>query len=295
MSAKQCVAIGLTSAVLLVAQGAVTALAAAPLKALIVDGQNYHNWKETTPLMKTYLQKAGLFSVDVATSPPEKQDVSGFKPDFASYNVVVMNYQGADWPDNTRKAFEKYVADGGGLVIVHGANLGFPNWRPYVEMIGLGWSNCGGEDGAYVYWQDGKVVREKTSKPGGGHGAEHAFLLLVRDDKHPITRDLPPKFMHGPDELYHKLRGPAKNLTVLATAFSDPRQLGSGRDEPVLMTIGYGKGRVFHTVLGHGAAEIKSVAFIVTFQRGAEWAATGDVTQTVPADFPGPDRPKIRP
>jgi uncharacterized protein len=295
MSAKRRLAIGLTVAISLAAQGAVTALSAEPLKALIVDGQNYHKWKETTPLLKEYLEETGLFSVDVATSPPEKQDVSSFKPEFAAYNVIVMNYHGADWSKETGKAFEKYMANGGGLVIVHGADLSFPNWRQYGEMIGLGWANCGGADGSYVYWKDNKGVCEKTSQPGGGHGLEHAFLLVVRDTDHPITKGLPEAFMHSPDELYHKLRGPAKNLTVLATAFSNPKQLGSGRDEPTLMTIKYGKGRVFHTVLGHGATEMKSVAFIVTFQRGAEWAATGNVTQTVPNDFPGADRPKTRP
>ena len=79
-----------------------------------------------------------------------------------------------------------------------------------------------------------------------------------------------------------KLRGPAKNLTVLATAFDDPAQGGAGRHEPVLMTIAYGRGRVFHTTLGHNVPEMQSVAFIVTFQRGAEWAATGKVTQQCP-------------
>ncbi len=107
-------------------------------------------------------------------------------------------------------------------------------------------------------------------------------------------KGLPEKFRHAPDELYAKLRGPAKNLTVLATAFSAPSTGGTGRDEPILMVIDYGKGRVFHSVMGHAAEQCKSVAFIVTLQRGAEWAATGKVTQKVPADFPGPDKPVVR-
>ena len=53
-------------------------------------------------------------------------------------------------------------------------------------------------------------------------------------------------------------------------------------------------GRVFHTTLGHGPKQLGSVAFIATFQRGAEWAATGRVTQKVPDDFPTPDKPSIR-
>ena len=106
----------------------------------------------------------------------------------------------------------------------------------------------------------------------------------MRDVDHPITRGLPEKWMHAKDELYGWLRGPAKNLTVLATAFSDPATKGTDRQEPILFTISYGKGRIFHTVLGHvgGVAPypaIECAGFIVTLLRGAEWAATGDVTQ----------------
>src|SRR5271170_2304182 len=78
------------------------ALAADPIKVLIVDGQNNHDWRATTPLLKKALEDAGLFQVDVATSPP--QDTTGFKPDFAAYQVVLSNYNGADWPADTQAA-----------------------------------------------------------------------------------------------------------------------------------------------------------------------------------------------
>jgi uncharacterized protein len=61
------------------------------------------------------------------------------------------------------------------------------------------------------------------------------------------------------------------------------------------MTVKFGKGRVFHTTLGHDVAAMSCVGFITTFDRGAEWAATGKVTQKVPADFPGADKPSLRP
>jgi type 1 glutamine amidotransferase len=260
---------------------------AAPLKALIVDGQNNHNWKQTTPILKHLLEETGLFAVDVATAPAAGQDMSGFRPDFAAYNVVVMNYNGDDWSAATQQALEKYMADGGGLVIYHAADNAFPHWKAYNEMIGLGgWGGRNEKDGPYVYWQDDRIVRDTKPGNGGSHGSAHAFPLVLRDQEHPITKGLPKKFTHTvPDELYDSLRGPAKNMTVLATAFSDPAQRGSGRHEPMLMVIDYGKGRVFHTALGHDGRQLKSAAFIVTFQRGTQWAATGNVTQKVPADF----------
>ena len=100
--------------------------------------------------------------------------------------------------------------------------------------------------------------------------------------------------MHQGDELYAHLRGPAENVTVLATAYSDPANRGSGHDEPVLMTIAYGQGRVFHTTLGHDVNALSSVDFVVTFQRGTEWAATGKVTQKVPVSFPTADTVSYR-
>ncbi len=57
--------------------------------------------------------------------------------------------------------------------------------------------------------------------------------------------------MHQGDELYATLRGPGENMTVLATAHSDPANSGTGRDEPILIVLSYGKGRVFHTTMGH--------------------------------------------
>jgi catechol 2,3-dioxygenase-like lactoylglutathione lyase family enzyme len=136
------------------------------------------------------------------------------------------------------------------------------------------------------YFKDGRVVSDPSAGHAGSHGARRPFQVTAREPDHPILKGLPPVWMHAPDELYATLRGPGKNMTVLATAYSDPANAGTGHDEPILMTLSYGKGRIFHTVLGHDATGLSCVGFITTFQRGAEWAATGKVTQKVPAAFP---------
>jgi type 1 glutamine amidotransferase len=266
------------------------------LKALILDGQNNHNWKATTPVLKKILEDSGLFQVDVATAPAGS-DLASFHPKFNAYNVVVSNYNGAPWSKETQQAFRDYVHDGGGFISVHAANNAFGNWPEYNEIIGLGgWGGRNEKSGPYVRWKVGQIVRDTSKGTGGSHGRMHPFLLTIRDPKHPITAGLPTEWMHANDELYDRLRGPAKDLTVLATAYSDPRTGGTGEHEPLLMAIQYGKGRCFHTALGHDVGAMKCVGFIVTLQRGAEWAATGKVTNTkVPEDFPTADKVRTRP
>ena len=276
---------------------AAAAPAATTRKALIVDGQNNHTWESTTPVMKEILEAGGLFAVDVATSPPKGKPMAGFRPAFAKYDVIVSNYNGAEWPAETKDAFVKYISGGGGLVIVHAADNSFSRWKEYNEMIGLGgWGGRNEKSGPYLYWKDGKYVRDTSKGRGGTHGRQTPYLVEHRDTEHPITKGLPARWMHCKDELYAKLRGPAKNVTVLATAYSDPKTRGTGRHEPALFTIRYGKGRVFHTVLGHAAPQMRCVGFIVTLRRGTEWAATGKVTRTkVPPDFPTGTKVSVRP
>jgi hypothetical protein len=58
---------------LLVASLCASASAESKLKALIVDGQNNHNWKATTPPLKALLEETGRFTVDVATTSPRRR------------------------------------------------------------------------------------------------------------------------------------------------------------------------------------------------------------------------------
>jgi type 1 glutamine amidotransferase len=256
------------------------------LKALIVDGQNNHNWKATTPVLKHALESSGRFTVDVATTPAKGTE--GFAPVFKNYDVVVSNYNGARWPKETEKAFIDYVKNGGGFVCVHAANNSFGDWAEYNQVIGLGgWGGRSEKSGPYVTYRDGKIFRDMAKGNGGSHGRQHDFIVTIRETEHPITKGLPTEWLHVKDELYDRLRGPAENMTVLATSFSDKATGGRGEHEPMMMVIDFGKGRCYHTPMGHDDNSMKCAGFIYTLQRGAEWAATGKVTLTeIPADFP---------
>ncbi len=276
--------------------GSLLAGQAAPIATLIVDGQNNHDWKATTPVMKKLLEANGLCAVEVATAPAKGgAELAAFKPDFAKYKVIVMNYNGAMWAEPTRKAFEDYMSGGGGMVVVHAADNSFTQWPAYNEMIAVGgWYGRNEKSGPYLRWRDGKQVLDDKPGPAGHHGQQHEYVLDTRAPTHPIMDGLPPQWLHAADELYDFMRGPAKNATILASAFADPKFGGSGEQEAQLIVINYGKGRVFHIMIGHGPEAMKCVGFITLLQRGTEWAATGKVTQKVPADFPKADAVSLR-
>jgi type 1 glutamine amidotransferase len=260
---------------------------ASPMKALIVDGRNNHDWKATTPVLKKILEDSGLFAVEVATAPPQKDEMSSFRPAFSKYKVIVSNYNGEAWPKETQQDFVRFVGEGGGFVSVHAANNSFPEWPEYNQMIGVGgWGGRNEGSGPYLRLKDGRFAPDHSPGVGGSHGAQHAFLMETRTPGHAIMRGLPLKWMHAKDELYDRLRGPAANVIVLASAFSDKKTGGTGLDEPLLFAITYNKGRVFHTALGHSVEAMKCAGFATTLQRGTEWAATGKVTLPVPEKFP---------
>jgi len=155
---------------------------AAPIGALIIDGQNNHNWKATTPVLKKILEDNGLFQVDVLTTPPKGGDFSTFKPDFKKYKVIVLNYNefptGDKWPEAVRTSFEEWMRNGGGLVSYHAADNAFPDWSEYNLMIGIGgWLGRTEKSGPYWYYHDGKLASDTTPGNAGNHGARTPFEI----------------------------------------------------------------------------------------------------------------------
>lgn len=272
---------------------AYTVSARKPIKTLLITGQNNHNWQVSHVVLKQILENSGRFDVDFVISPEQGKDMSGFVLDFSPYQLVVLDYNGDSWPEETNRRFLEYVQNGGGVVIYHAADNAFSKWPEFNRICALGgWEGRNENSGPYVYWKDGKLVKDSSAGPGGSHGRQHEYVLNGRDKVHPVVKGLPLKWRHAKDELYDRMRGPGNIRDILYTAYSDKETNGSGREEPLVFTVDYGNARIFHTMLGHAGATtedniaMQCTGFQVLLLRGAEWAATGKVTQKVPKDFP---------
>ena len=238
------------------------------LQVLILTGYNMHDWRTITTALREMLERTGRFEVRVSEEPAGSDDVT-----FRGYDVLVLNYTnykgifGPTWPTETRQAFLRFLRSGKGVVAYHPACGAFEEWPEYDKVLGGTW------------------------RENGAHAPYHTFQVEFKDREHPVTEGLPKSFPQT-DELYHGLTM-QPGIHVLASAFDDPNNCtdkepptcGSGKMEPVIWTNRYGNGRVFHTILGHDMTSISSPGFISTFQRGAEWAASGKVTIAASPEF----------
>ena len=244
------------------------------IRVLIFSGRNNHDWRVSTPFLRDLLVATNKFDVRV-----EEETTGITSATLAIYDVVVLDYNGPRWGEVTEKALQDFVSSGKGLVVYHGASWAFNGlpvladhhvrtkiiesaWPEYAKMIGGSWSK-----------QD----------PPTAHAPYHEFTVKFVDKTHPITAGLGDSYVTN-DELYHNMRM-QPGVHVLATAYDDPNNVGktaeakgTGKDEPVLWTTTYGKGRVFHTTMGHDIKAMQVADFRETFIRGTEWAATGEVT-----------------
>ena len=230
------------------------ASAAERLRALVLSGQNNHNWSKTTPVIEEILEQSRRFQVDVTERPDE---LTAEK--LAKYDVIVTNWNNwgpkatfKTWPEPTRAAYLDFVRRGKGHVVVHAGSSSFYDWPEYQRLC-------------LAAWGLGKT----------GHGPRHEFEVRIDADEHPITAGMKP--FRTFDELWHRTAIDPQ-AKVLASAFSSKQQKGTDEWEPIALAAPFREGRAFTLLLGHDAEAMRQPGFAELLKRGTLWAATGEVT-----------------
>ncbi len=266
------------------------------IKILIIDGFSNHDWQATTQTLQTILKKDNSFIVEVSTVPKKStSEWKIWKPLFMDYDVIIQTTNdygnGGEWPIAAKLSFEKYITNGGGLLVYHSANNAFRDWTEYNNMIGLGWRHK--NFGKAVIIEDGKpVIIAKGDGENTGHG-QRFDALVTRIDNHPIHNGLPKQWLAADIEVYRYARGPATNMSVLSYG----KDAQTGLNFPIEWVVEYGKGRVYNSTYGHYWHGLKSVpagmrcvAFQTLFLRAVKWLAKAEVKSSYPKNFPTKDQ-----
>jgi type 1 glutamine amidotransferase len=245
---------------------AAACLAQPPVRVLMLTGQTdlpYHHWEETAPHLRDLLTRAGRFTVKVVEEPRGLSAAA-----LESYDLLIVNYNGPRWGPGPESAIEEFVRSGKGLLSFHQCSYG----EFFGQRFEKRWAP--GADQGWRAWPD--LLGASWEPKNIGHAPRGVFSVNWVNRNHPITRGLEPSFLAN-DELYHRLEL-RTNAQVLATAFDDPKNGGTGNHEPVIWTVRFGSGRTAHLTLGHDVSAMHQAGFRAAFTRAAEWAATGEVT-----------------
>ncbi len=239
--------LGWTLALTVVAGGLLCDVAPAaetkPVRVLLLTGIDYggHKWKETSPALRAVLEKDQRLEVRIV------DDLEFLASDVIfDYDVLLMHFKNYEVPQRDEKVranLTRFVDQGGGLALFHFACGAFEQWDGFVDLAGRAW--------------------DKTKR---GHDPHGTFTVQFVDREHPITKGLDD--FEITDELYTCLGGD-RPIHVLATA----RSKVDGKDYPMAFVRDYGRGRVFHTVLGHDVRAVNAPGLGPLMQRACLWTA----------------------
>jgi type 1 glutamine amidotransferase len=212
-------------------------------KVLIVTGIDYpgHKWKLTAPVLAKAIAKDKRLNVTVTEEP---NDLA--KESLVDYDVIVLHFMDWEVPDPGPKAranLQRVIRSGKGMVMVHFACGAFQEWPDFVKLAGRVW--------------DPKLR---------GHDPHGKFTVKIKDSKHPAMKGM--KDFETVDELYTCLTGKTP-IKVLATA----RSKVDGKDYPMAFVLNFGKGRVYHNVLGHDVQALANPDVGKLFRNACAWAS----------------------
>jgi type 1 glutamine amidotransferase len=219
------------------------------LNILILTGRNNHDWKQTTAVLDSTLTGCGLFSIDVTTEP----DTLKFE-DLKAYNALLDNWNSwpennVRWPEAAEQGLLDFVHEGGGLLFFHSSTSAFYTWPAFKQL------------------STGTWILDST-----WHGPISHVRVSIQNQEHPITSGLVDFTLR--DELWINAEQ-NEAFTVLGTAVNLEEDTG---EQPAIFVGSYGKGRIFHTILGHDATALRNEGYQKLILRAAEWASAGHVS-----------------
>ncbi len=272
---------------------------------LIVDGFSNHHWQLNTTYLKKILEASGKFDVSVSTCPNQMSNPSEWekwRPNFSNYPVVIQTCNNINkeaslqWPDAVKISFEKYVKEGGGVYMYHGATNAFKGWQAYNDIIGLGWRNKDFGIAITIDESEKLKIIPKGTGENTGHG-KRRDVLITRLGNHPIHLGMPKKWLGADIEVYRYGRGTKQNLKVISYAKDEK----TGLNFPMEWVVKYGKGKVYCSTYGHlwhnqeWPPSMRCAAFQQSMTRSLQWLSGNEVDNYVASDFPTSKNPVLRP
>ncbi len=201
-----------------------------------------HDWKERSQAISRILAEDRRFEVRVVEDPEFLAE-----NDLFDYDVALLHFRNLKplaRGKQMKANLSRFVKQGGGLVVLHGVSGAFPDWPEFRNLIGRVWG------------------------PNHGHDPRGPFTVKIVNTEHPVVRGM--KDFKTDDELYVGFAGD-RPIEILATA----RSKKTGKDEPAAFVFQYGKGRVFHTPLGHDGKALLMPGVAELLRRACAWAAGG--------------------
>jgi type 1 glutamine amidotransferase len=198
-------------------------VAAGGAKVFLLSGgkRQHHGYRDQAFYLANVLENTGRFEVTLGEDAAILET-----PAIRKYDLIIVNADRRDpefkFTQSQQEALFEYVRSGHGYVSIHGADNAAADWLPaWKEMLGGVFSHVGQPDG-------------KTRKG--------KYTVKIADTASPVTRGL--EDFPIEDELYYQLQF-VPDVQPLATIEY------RGTAWPVAWTRTYGKGRVFHTTMGH--------------------------------------------
>ena len=233
--------------------GAAPARRAEPLRPLRITlvagpkdhGPGEHDYPAWQKSWAELLGRAEAVTVSTAWQWPDREQLEGA-------DVLMFNCWNHDWSPRRYEDLDRYLARGGGIVVIHAACIADTDPESLAKRTGL-------------------AAQPKRTKYR--HGPLELTVNAAAAD-HPVTRGF--RAARFVDETYWPMIGDPKGVTVLATANEE------GRPRPMLWTFESGRGRVFGSVLGHYTWTTDDPLFRALVLRGTAWAAKEDVRRLEP-------------